>query len=147
MLNKEIEKYAIWKVDSAYIEITLKSIRNRIDDHEVLDILCGVEYSTLIRELTELSTIIGNESEVTWLAKKIVDMDKCILDDLSLLIDDNSLKNSHSWELRNRKIACERLLDAYKSFKHRNKDTEALISKCLSLITSIDNKVIMGKEA
>ena len=141
MANKEIEKFAIWTVDSEYIKIILNSLRNRISNNEVLSIICGAEYGTLINQLNELCEYASTETEVTWLSERFVEMHKCILDDLSLLVDSNSLKNSHSWELGNRKIACERLLEAYRGFKLRDEDTEALIEKCLETLTSICKEV------
>ena len=74
----EIEKYATWKVDSEYIKITLKSIRDRIDNHEVLSILSGVEYGTLITQINELCAYASTELEVTWLSERIVEMHLCI---------------------------------------------------------------------
>lgn len=147
MDRKEIEKYAVWKVNSEYIKITLNSIRNRIGGNEVLSIICDAEYGTLITQVNELCDYASTELEVTWLSERIVEMHKCILDDLSLLVDSSSLKSSHSWELSNRKIACERLRETYKRFRLRDEDTEALIEKCLIVLTSICDEINMGKEA
>ena len=147
MTHAEIEKFAFWSVDSTAIKITLESIRSRIEREEVLSIIFGAEYVTLINEINELCTYASTESEVTWVAEKITEMHKCILDDLLLLINVNGLKNSTSWELCDRKVVCERLLQSYKQLKLRNEDTEVLIEKCLATLTSITDGVSMGKEA
>ena len=136
MENKEIEKFAIWTVNSASIEITLESIRTRIDEGTALSILCGADYGTLIREINELSTYASTESEVTWLSERIVEMHKCILDDLRLL--EKVTDESTLWTTSlNRSNACVKLLEAYRSWKLRDKDTEALIEKSFRRLVSI----------
>ena len=141
----EIEKYATWKVDSEYIKITLKSIRNRIDNNEELGILYGVEYSTLIAQINELCAYASTESEVTWLSERIVEMHKCILDDLRLL--EKVTDESTPWlTSRDRAMTCEKLLEAYRGFQLRDEDTEVLIEKCFRAFISICNGGNMGKE-
>lgn len=147
MTHSEIKKFAVWTVDSASIEITLSTIQDRIKNHEALGILAGAEYGSLVDVLNELSTYTSSESEVTWVAERITEMHKCILDDLLMLVDINTLKNSNSWELANRKIACERLLETYTKFDLRDENTTSLIKKCFTTLTSITDGVNMGKEA
>lgn len=136
MDRKEIEKHATWRVNSEYIKITLKSIQDRIKSNEPLGILCGVEYGTLINQINELCAYASTKLEVTWLSERIVEMHKCILDDIRLLekVTDESTMWSTS---RNRTMACERLLNAYKSFQLRDEDTEVLIEKCFRKLVSI----------
>ena len=142
----EIEKYATWKVDSEYIKITLKSIRDRIDNHEVLGIVSGVEYGTLITQINELCAYASTELEVTWLSERIVEMHKCSLDDIRLL--EKVTDESTSWlTSRDRAMTCEKLLEAYGDFQLRDEDTEVLIEKCFRAFISICNGVSMGKEA
>lgn len=138
MNRKEIEKYAIWKVNSEYIKITLNNISNRIHNGEELGILYGVEYDTLITQLNELCRYASTELEITWLSERIVEMHKCILNDLRLL--EEGTDGSTSWiTSRDRAMTCERLLGTYKSFKLRDKDTEVLIEKCFRKLISICN--------
>lgn len=145
MTHAEIEKYATWKVDSEYIKITLKSIRNRIESNEALGILCGAEYGTLVTQINELCAYASTELEVTWLSEMIVEMHKCILNDLRLL--EEGTNGSTSWiTSRDRAMTCEILLGTYKSFKLRDKATEARIEKTFRRLVSICNGDNMGKE-
>lgn len=145
MNRKDIEKYAIWTVDSEYIKITLNSIRNRIDSNEDLGILYGVEYDTLITQINELCDYASTELEITWLSERIVEMHKCILDDLHLL--EKGTDRSTSWiTSRDRAMTCERLLGTYRGFKLRDKATEARIEKTFRRLISICNGGNMGKE-
>mgnify|MGYP004512951327 CR=1 FL=1 len=146
MTHAEIEKYAAWKVNSEYIKLTLNSLQNRINSNEELDILSGVEYDTLIAQVNELSTYATTESEITWLSERIVEMHKCILDDIRLL--EEGTDESTSWfTSRDHAIACERLLETYRSWKLRDKNTEALIEKTFRRLISICNGGNIGKEA
>ena len=145
MNRKDIEKYAIWTVDSEYIKITLNSIRNRIDSNEDLGIIYGVEYDTLITQINELCDYASTELEITWLSERIVEMHKCILDDLHLL--EKGTDGSTSWiTSRDRAMTCERLLGTYRGFKLRDKVTEARIEKTFRRLISICNGGNMGKE-
>lgn len=138
MTHAEIEKYAAWKVKSEYIKLTLNSLKNRINSNEELDILSSVEYDTLIAQVNELSTYASTESEVTWLSERIVEMHKCILGDIRLLEEETD--GSTSWfTSRDRAMLCERLLEAYRSFRLRDKATELRIEKCFKTLISICN--------
>lgn len=144
MTNKEIEKFAIWTVDSEYIKITLNNISNRIHNREELGIIYGVEYDTLITQVNELCDYASTELEITWLSERIVEMHKCILNDLRLL--EEGTDGSTSWiTSRDRAMTCERLLGTYRSFKLRDKATEARIEKTFRRLVSICNGGNMGK--